>query len=151
MGGRQKAWRLIPTLQRRSWLCNGIFMYILNSHCICMIQYFQICSELEKEEGRDQQQELLSKLIIFCIQDDGKSGLKWVRFHFPLQSLKGFVIHLTVALRTFPFGGNSAVWVLGTEPQLKFSILKYKVLLAQALYLRKTKIFLATSEVCSLF
>lgn len=84
-------------------------MYILNSHCICIIQYFQICSELEKKEGRDQQQELLSKLIIFCIQDDGKSGLKWVRFHFPLQSLKGFVIHLTVALRTFPFGGNSAV------------------------------------------
>lgn len=32
----------------------------------------------------DQQQELLSKLIIFCMND----GKKWVRFHFQLQSLE---------------------------------------------------------------
>lgn len=48
-----------------------------------IIQYLQISSGPEKEEGVGQQQELLSKLIIFCIQDDGKSTQKWVRF--PLQ------------------------------------------------------------------
>ena len=53
-----------------------------------------------------QQQELLSKLIIFCIQDDGKSRQKWVRFHFQLQSLRGFTIHLKVALRTLGGGGG---------------------------------------------
>ena len=78
----------------------------------------------------DQQQELISKLIIFCIQDDGKSRQKWVRFHFQLQSLRGFAIHPKIALRTFSFGENSAKvqprFPFCTEHQLEFNILKCK-------------------------
>lgn len=48
-----------------------------------------------------QQQELLSKLIIFCIQNDGKSGSDFISN----CNLSGCSILLKVALRTFSFSG----------------------------------------------
>lgn len=76
-----------------------------------------------------QQQELLSKLIIFCIQDDGKSRQKWVRFHFQPQLLRGFTIHLKVALRTL--GGIQQGCCPGTVVcaayQLEFRILSVRI------------------------
>lgn len=51
----------------------------------------------------DPQQELLSKLIIFCIQDDGQSGSDFISN----CSLPGLPVLLKVALRTFSFGGDS--------------------------------------------
>lgn len=83
------------------------------------MQYFLICLEPENEEGMDQQQELLTKLIMFCVQDDGKRRPKWVRFHFQVQSLRGFAIHPEIAPRTFSFGGNSAK----VQPGFPFCVL----------------------------
>lgn len=73
----------------------------------------------------DPQQELLSKLIIFCIQDDGQSGSDFISN----CSLPGLPVLLKVALRTFSFGGDSeqsAGPPPGAEPQLEFSILTWK-------------------------
>lgn len=55
------------------------------------VQCFQVCAEAEEDSGVDPQQELLSKLIVFCIQDDGEPRQKGVGFHPPLQPLGSHV------------------------------------------------------------
>lgn len=82
------------------------------------IQCFQVCLQPEKEDGVDPQQELLSKLIVFCLQDDGEPRQKGVRFHPHLQPLGSNVLR-KVALRTLPAfwgGGVQQRWNHGPCP-----------------------------------
>lgn len=100
-----------------------------------------------------QQQELLSKLIIFCIQNDGKSGSDFISN----CNLSGCSILLKVALRTFSFywcvclgGGGGAFRVkprFSSALSISWNFAFLNVSIGTGFYSSKIKIFLTANEV----
>lgn len=100
-----------------------------------------------------QQQELLSKLIIFCIQNDGKSGSDFISN----CNLSGCSILLKVAPRTFSFSGCVGRVVGGAAFRIKpgfcsalsinWNLAFLNVSIGTGFYSSKIKIFLTVNEV----
>lgn len=68
----------IPTLQRKTGSVTvGVYVHFKlpqHMHNPIFLDLFRA----RKRRGKYQQQELLSKLMIFCTQDDGRSGSDFI-------------------------------------------------------------------------